>query len=93
MSTQARAYVKYMEQSHNSGGQEKASRILAQCLKNFYDGNEAKKVQDCDGGREFLVNMFPSLSKRIRDAMKPCETRAVKLALKKKHKAEGKEEK
>jgi len=84
LSPQARAFCKYLEISHNSGSHEKTSRILAQCIKNFHEGKEANKVQDCDGGRDFLVGMYPSLAKRVRDAMKPCDTRGVRKMLNRK---------
>lgn len=86
MSTQARAFCKYMEVSHTKGGHEKASRVLAQCIFNYHEGNDVARAMDSDGGREFLAGMYPSLAKRLRDAMKPCDTINIRKVLNRKKK-------
>ena len=88
LSSQARAFCRYLEISHTHN-QEKCSRILAQCLKNFYEDKTTNKVQDCDGGREFLVGMYPSLAKRVKDAMKPCDTIKIRKILNRKKKEQA----
>lgn len=89
LSPNARTFCKYLETTHLSGSAEKTSRILAQCLKNYHEGNVTVKAQDCPGGVEFLVGMYPSLAKRVRDTLKPCNTIGIRKMLNRK-KAEQK---
>jgi hypothetical protein len=89
LTTPTKTFVKYLEQ--NIGlNPDKTSRILAQCILAFHEGRQLLKVMDTTNGREFLVGMYPSYAKRVREAMKPCDTRAIKLALKKNRKAKEK---
>jgi hypothetical protein len=87
MAAPVRAYVKWAEQNHSSGNSEKTSRILSSCILAFHENRSLKKVIDSTNGREFLVGMYPSLARRIREALKPCEIRSIKLELKKRGQA------
>ena len=67
-----RYVLKYLEQQHSTGSAERTVRIIAKCIHHFHSEIKiVKSVQDDTTGIKFLCAMFPSLNKRIADAIKP----------------------
>lgn len=83
MSPQARAFVKYMDVTHNKGSHDKTSRILAQVILNYHNDHPITKVQDADAGRDFLAGMYPSLTRKVHEALKPINTINIRKKLNK----------
>lgn len=73
LSSPVRAFIKYREQNSigRHANSEKTARILAQCIHAYHEGKTISRPQDNGIGRDFLIGMYPSLTKRIRDAVKP----------------------
>ena len=79
LSSQARAFVRYLEQSHDKATFMRTLRVHCNCLHAFHQGNELKQACDGQHGVEFILGMFPSLTRRVRDESKSVEMRIKKL--------------
>ena len=79
LSPAARAFVKFLDRPQvGRQNYEQNIRTSAQSIWNFHKGNDVKVAFDANNGRDFLCSMFPSISKKIREALRPCEVKGFK---------------
>lgn len=74
MSPAVRAFIKFLQVRKGAGGKvarELVLRGLSTCLFYFHKGEDLRQVKDSDIGTKYLLGMFPSMNKKINDALKP----------------------
>ena len=70
MADAVRATRKYIEQQYGRGNQDLLLRVVSNGLHHFHQGSKIKQLQDNPRGMEFLIGMFPSMNKRIKEAVR-----------------------
>ena len=73
----SRALVRYLNQHYGRGKSDAIGRVTAQSLLNFHKKKTVDRASDNTTGREWLISMFPSKTKQIREALRPCEVKGT----------------
>ena len=73
LSTPVRTLIKYLDKGTGRGQTEKCMRACANAILAFHEGTNPLKYQDSNKGTEYLTGMFPSITKKIREALTPCK--------------------
>lgn len=77
LSPAGRMLVRYLDTCSGADNSGHNIRIVSSILMNYHQGKNISKVHDSMEGVQFLVSMFPSLNRRIRDAVKPIENQKI----------------
>lgn len=78
MSAAARTLRKNLDAFRGSLRSEKGLRLVSRCVKAFHNNEPLQKVHDDVSGQEFLIGMFPSLNRKIRESLTPCRNQPIK---------------
>lgn len=66
-----RLFMKYVATSHIASSSNKTARIFAHCIEVYHKGGIIKQVKDGNAGVEFLLDLSPSINKKIRESIRP----------------------
>ncbi len=78
MSYAARTMRKNLDQMRGALRNEKGLRMVSRCVMAFHNNEPIQKVHDDTKGQEFLISMFPSMYKKIRESLTPCRNMPIK---------------
>lgn len=74
LSSPIRAMIKFKDLHDRSKKNDLMMRVMCSCIMHFHSGDEMKRLHDTPNGPAFINGMFPSITKRIREAMTPIRT-------------------
>lgn len=72
LSVPAKILIKWLESKHDSKRCDSTMRMVGKCIHAFHEGvTTGQRFTDDDTGLKFLLSFYPSLNKRILDAIAP----------------------
>lgn len=72
MGTQTRSLKKFMDGRPSIDSDISIIRVVSNAIHAFHIGKPTTRLQENDNGREFLIGMFPSTTKKIIELTTPC---------------------
>ncbi len=73
LSNPVRGLIKYMA-IHKGEKSDSRMRVVCCAILAFHEGRSTTRMQDLPGGMQFINGMFPSITKKIKDAVTPIRT-------------------
>jgi hypothetical protein len=74
LTSPVRAMLKHLDLHGGKKTMDPLMRTWCNAILHFHEGNEVKRLQDVPVGVQFINGMFPSITKKIREAMTPLRT-------------------
>lgn len=78
MSAPARALKKFLDTGLSTKNDLVVLKTISNAILAFHNDRPQQKFQDNDAGHQFLIGMFPSLTKRIIEITTPCRVIPIK---------------
>jgi hypothetical protein len=75
----ARTMRKNLDQMRGALRNEKGLRLVSRCVMAFHNNEPIQKVFDDTKGQDFLISMFPSQYRKIRESLTPCRIQPIKM--------------
>ena len=74
LSAPVRALLKFQDLHGHRKTTDPLMRVMCSAILHFHQGDDVKRLVDTAGGMLFINGMFPSTTKKIREAMMPIRT-------------------